>query len=56
VKPGLTGLWQSNGRSNVNFSDWVTADTQYVMHQSLALDLKILLKTPLKVLLSEGAC
>lgn len=56
VKPGLTGLWQVNGRSSVTFSDWVTADTEYVLHQSLALDLKILFKTPIKVLLSEGAC
>lgn len=56
VKPGLTGLWQVSGRSNATFSDWVNADTQYALQQSLALDLKILFKTPLKVLSSEGAC
>ncbi len=46
VKPGLTGLWQVNGRSRVGFDDMVRLDLQYVREWSLWLDLKILLRTP----------
>jgi lipopolysaccharide/colanic/teichoic acid biosynthesis glycosyltransferase len=46
VKPGLTGLWQVNGRSRVGFDDMVRLDLQYVREWSLWLDLKILLQTP----------
>jgi lipopolysaccharide/colanic/teichoic acid biosynthesis glycosyltransferase len=46
VKPGLTGLWQINGRSRVRFDEMVRQDLQYVRTWSLWLDLKILLKTP----------
>jgi lipopolysaccharide/colanic/teichoic acid biosynthesis glycosyltransferase/dTDP-glucose pyrophosphorylase len=55
VKPGLTGLWQISGRSDSSFRDWVAMDKYYAMHQSLALDLKILFKTPFNVLLGSGA-
>jgi lipopolysaccharide/colanic/teichoic acid biosynthesis glycosyltransferase/dTDP-glucose pyrophosphorylase len=55
VKPGLTGLWQVSGRSDSSFRDWVAMDKYYAMHQSLALDLKILFKTPFNVLLGSGA-
>jgi lipopolysaccharide/colanic/teichoic acid biosynthesis glycosyltransferase len=55
VKPGLTGLWQVSGRSDTSFRDWVAMDKYYAMHQSLALDLKILFKTPFNVLLGSGA-
>jgi len=55
VKPGLTGLWQISGRSDTSFRDWVAMDKYYAMHQSLALDLKILFKTPFNVLLGSGA-
>ena|GEM_PF-5714375 len=47
-------LLQVSDRSNETFSDWVNVDTQYALQQSLALDLKILFKTPLKVLSSEA--
>lgn len=55
VKPGLTGLWQINGRSRTPFHDWIRHDINYVRKQSLWLDLKILVKTPLKILKGVGA-
>jgi len=55
VKPGLTGLWQINGRSWTSFHDWIRHDINYVRNQSLWLDLKILLKTPIKILKGVGA-
>ncbi|HVT16735.1 MAG TPA: sugar transferase [Thermoanaerobaculia bacterium] len=45
VRPGITGLWQVNGRDSVSFHDWIKNDIYYVMHSSLAMDLKILLRT-----------
>jgi lipopolysaccharide/colanic/teichoic acid biosynthesis glycosyltransferase len=53
--PGLTGLWQVDGRSQVCWDDFVRLDIEYVRNQSLALDLTILLKTPLAVLKGKGA-
>jgi lipopolysaccharide/colanic/teichoic acid biosynthesis glycosyltransferase len=55
VKPGLTCLWQVSGRSDVGFEDWVRMDLWYTRHQSLATDLKLLVKTPLSVLSCRGA-
>lgn len=46
VKPGLTGLWQVNGRSRIRFDDMVRLDLQYVRTWSLWLDVLILIKTP----------
>jgi lipopolysaccharide/colanic/teichoic acid biosynthesis glycosyltransferase len=51
VKPGITGLWQVNGRDTSSFDDMVRKDIYYVNNWSLLLDLKIILKT-VKVLLS----
>jgi exopolysaccharide biosynthesis polyprenyl glycosylphosphotransferase len=45
VQPGLTGLWQVSGRSNVAFSEWVKFDLQYIDTWSLMLDIRILLRT-----------
>jgi exopolysaccharide biosynthesis polyprenyl glycosylphosphotransferase len=45
VLPGITGLWQINGRSSSRFEDWVQHDFEYINAWSLKLDLKILLKT-----------
>lgn len=47
VKPGITGLWQVEGRCGSHFHNWVYFDTQYIRNRSLGLDLKILLKTTL---------
>lgn len=47
VKPGITGLWQVEGRCGSHFHNWVYFDTQYIRNRSLGLDMKILLKTTL---------
>lgn len=56
VKPGVTGLWQVNGRSAVSFPDRIKIDSYYATHRSLLLDLKILVKTPAALLSGRGAC
>ncbi len=45
VKPGLTGLWQVSGRSTVPFDEMVMLDLYYIENWSLALDMKIILRT-----------
>lgn len=55
IYPGVTGLWQISGRSDVGFDERVDLDMQYIARQSPLLDLKILLITPFKVLLGQGA-
>jgi exopolysaccharide biosynthesis polyprenyl glycosylphosphotransferase len=55
VRPGITCLWQINGRSHVQFADWVEMDLYYIDHWSLWLDLRILLRTPLAVVRRDGA-
>jgi exopolysaccharide biosynthesis polyprenyl glycosylphosphotransferase len=55
VKPGLTCLWQVQGRSSVSFDRWVELDLEYIRRQSLWLDLTILLKTIPAVLKGTGA-
>jgi len=55
TKPGLTGLWQVEGRSKVSFNEMVRMDLRYIRRSSLALDIKILLKTVLVVLRCDGA-
>ncbi|MBU0759161.1 MAG: sugar transferase [Candidatus Omnitrophica bacterium] len=55
MKPGLTCLWQANGRNNVDFHKWMKMDLEYIDNWSLSLDLKILLKTIPAVLFSIGA-
>ena len=55
MKPGVTCLWQVNGRSNVSFEHWVRMDLEYIDEWTLGLDLKILLKTIPMVLKGAGA-
>ncbi len=55
VYPGLTGLWQVSGRSDLPFEDMVRLDLSYIQNWSLALDIRILLETPLLVLRGAGA-
>ena len=55
VKPGITCLWQVNGRSGVSFDQWMLLDLQYLDEWSLWLDLKILAKTVPAVIKGEGA-
>ena len=55
-KPGLTGMWQVSGRSNItDFEDVVKLDTQYINEWNLGLDIKILFKTIAILLSREGA-
>ncbi|MBB5057271.1 Undecaprenyl-phosphate galactose phosphotransferase WbaP [Granulicella aggregans] len=55
VKPGITGLWQISGRSNLTYAQRVALDRQYVENWSLWLELKILLRTFKSVARSDGA-
>ncbi|MBI4949072.1 MAG: exopolysaccharide biosynthesis polyprenyl glycosylphosphotransferase [Deltaproteobacteria bacterium] len=55
VKPGITGLWQVQGRSEASFHDWIRHDVYYVQNQSFWLDVKILLKTVGVVFRKGGA-
>ena len=55
VIPGITGLQQVSGRSNLDFKRWVELDLEYIAKQSLFEDLKILLKTIPAVVFSKGA-
>ncbi|HEX6507492.1 MAG TPA: sugar transferase, partial [Chloroflexota bacterium] len=55
VKPGMTGLWQVSGRSDLSFDEMVMMDIHYVENWSLALDVTILLRTVAAVLARHGA-
>ena len=55
-RPGLTGMWQVSGRSNItDFEEVVKLDTKYINEWSLRLDVKILFQTVLSVFKSDGA-
>lgn len=54
VRPGVTGYAQVNGRNSLSWEDKFKLDTWYVEHQSLGLDMKILLKTVKKVIIKDG--
>ena len=53
--PGMTGLWQVSGRSNLGFDEMVMLDIYYVENWSPGLDISILFRTIPKVLTGEGA-
>jgi exopolysaccharide biosynthesis polyprenyl glycosylphosphotransferase len=55
VRPGLTGLWQISGRSELSFDRWIALDLQYIDRWSLGLDARIILKTIPAVLRGTGA-
>jgi lipopolysaccharide/colanic/teichoic acid biosynthesis glycosyltransferase len=55
AKPGITGLWQVNGRSRIKFDDMVRLDLRYAKTWSPWLDLKILLRTPVAVMFGDSA-
>jgi lipopolysaccharide/colanic/teichoic acid biosynthesis glycosyltransferase len=54
--PGITGWWQIHGRSRVPFEKAVEMDIWYLEHQSLILDLRIMLRTITKATVGRGAC
>jgi lipopolysaccharide/colanic/teichoic acid biosynthesis glycosyltransferase len=56
LKPGLTGIWQVEGRSRTTFDEMVRMDLRYAIQQSFWFDLKILLQTPSAMFSGRGAC
>ena len=55
VRPGITGLWQVTARANASFAEALEMDVAYVKDWSLALDLSLLLRTPVEVLRQRKA-
>ena len=55
MKPGITGMWQVNGRSDTSFEDYTRLDLYYVDNWTLTTDLAIMLKTVPAVVLRQGA-
>ena len=55
VLPGITGLWQVSGRSDVDFDERLRLDVEYIRRQSLWLDIEILIRTVLVVFSQRGA-
>jgi lipopolysaccharide/colanic/teichoic acid biosynthesis glycosyltransferase len=55
VKPGITGVWQVEGRSRTTFEGMVRMDIQYIRHFSVLLDLKLIFKTPMALFNAKGA-
>jgi len=53
--PGMTGLWQVSGRSDLSYEEMIALDLNYVRGWSIGLDLRILLRTPLVVIKGKGA-
>ena len=53
--PGITGLWQVEGRNRVSFDEMVRMDLDYIEHRSIWLDIKLLIQTPLAVVSGKGA-
>jgi lipopolysaccharide/colanic/teichoic acid biosynthesis glycosyltransferase len=55
VRPGITGLWQTNGRSNVSFEEMMKMDIEYLSKASPLLDIRIMLSTPAAMWSGRGA-
>ena len=55
VKPGITGLWQVTGRSEINFDKRIAIDAQYIDTMTLTKDLEIIIKTPWVMVTGKGA-
>lgn len=55
VRPGLTGYWQVNGRSDIDFDKRMDMDVFYAKNKSLKLDLGIMLKTPFTIISGKGS-
>jgi lipopolysaccharide/colanic/teichoic acid biosynthesis glycosyltransferase len=55
VQPGITGIWQVSGRSNISFDQQVKMDIDYIQSASLTTDVQLLLKTIPAVISGNGA-
>jgi lipopolysaccharide/colanic/teichoic acid biosynthesis glycosyltransferase len=55
VRPGMTGYWQVKGRQEVSYAERVRMDVYYITNWSLWLDLKIILRTPSRIIRTQGA-
>lgn len=55
IKPGITGLWQVTGRSEINFDKRIAIDAKYVDNMSLWRDISIMIKTPIVMVTGQGA-
>ena len=55
VKPGITGVWQISGRSEINFDKRIQLDADYAHRKSIVYDIYLILKTPFAMLSGKGA-
>ena len=56
IKPGITGMWQVSGRSDItDFEEVVRLDKEYIENWNIGLDIRILLKTVVAVVKHEGS-
>lgn len=55
VRPGMTGMAQVSGRSNLSFEDEARLDTYYIEHWTIGLDIQILARTPMAIIHTEMA-
>ena len=55
VKPGITGIWQVSGRSEINFDKRIQMDAEYVAKRSILYDILLILKTPWAMISGKGA-
>lgn len=55
IKPGITGVWQVSGRSEVNFDKRIAIDASYARKHSIFYDILILLRTPIAMITGKGA-
>ena len=55
IRPGITCIWQTKGRSDLSFEEWMKWDLFYIENWSFWLDVKILLQTVISVVRGKGA-
>ncbi len=55
ITPGLTCYWQTYGRSDLSFDDWIKMDIKYIQNRSMMLDIELIIKTIFAVLFKRGA-
>jgi lipopolysaccharide/colanic/teichoic acid biosynthesis glycosyltransferase len=54
IRPGITGLWQISGRSNIDFDDRARLDITYINNESMLLDIQILFRTLTCIIMKDG--